>query len=162
MSGIPVGDLRAKRSVATQGSAVNRWISVLGQSMVPLRSLPLSFSLVPVIFSDQWSREKNQWSKVITWRKIQRRPEARPTTWVPFHASAAATQTHSAGLFPHLKQQEQPDAAYPLWPIRPQRKVPDCTEQLTALSARYWSAVLHTQALAGPAIPHFQNAKWQK
>ena len=104
--------------------------------MVPLPSLPLSFSpfslslslsLFLVIFSDQWRREKNQWSKVITWRKIQRRPEARPATWVPFHASAAATQTHSARLYSHLKQHEQRSALYPLWPIPPQRKLPDCT-----------------------------------
>lgn len=104
--------------IATQGSAVNCWISVLGQSMVSLSLYPSLFSslflsLFPVIFSDQWRREKNQWSKVITWQKIQWRPEARPATWVPFHASAAATQTHSSSLCFHLKQHEQPDALHP-------------------------------------------------
>lgn len=130
-------------SIATPGSVVNCWISALGQSMFPWPSLqtcppPTSLPQPPptthlflthflVIFSDQWRREKNQWGKVITWREIQRRPEARPATWVPFHASAAATQTRNASLYSHLKQQEPRDAPHPWWPIPPQRKLPDCT-----------------------------------
>lgn len=126
-------------SIATPGLVVNCWISALGQSMFPWPSLqtcppPTLLPLAPrflthflVIFSDQWRREKNQWGKVITWRKIQPRPEARPATWVPFHASAAATQTRNARLYSHLKQQEPRDAPHPWWPIPPQRKLPDCT-----------------------------------
>lgn len=125
-------------STAAPGSVVNCWISALGQSMFPWPSLqtrpppaplalPLFLTHFLVIFSDQWRREKNQWGKVITWPKIQRRPEARPATWVPFHASAAATQTRNASLYSHLKQQELHDAAHPWWPIPPQRKLPDCT-----------------------------------
>lgn len=118
---------RLVSAAGISGSALSRWILLLGHSVPPPPIPSLCLTLFPVIFSDQWRRKKNQWSKVITWRKIQRRPEARPATWVPFHASAAATQTHSTSLYSHLKQHEQPEALYPMWPIPPQRKLPDCT-----------------------------------